>query len=188
MLYMVRFKWLILWYKHLYIRNILPNPLHKMNVGILVTVSIQSNDFVSARTVRRHVLHAHSLTHSVVTSRGVPCIQHLAFHPTRSWHIDSSFSMALMSRRCMCMSLLNRSCWIVVIRVIGGLPGFLFTGLNASLKYCLAGVSGFKRTRCPSHDSRRRLVTTLQGSHFGFGSQCQMLLTCLVEGCKCCSR
>ena len=37
-------------------------------------------------------------------------ILHLAFHPTRSWHIDSSFSMALMSRRFMCMSLLDRSC------------------------------------------------------------------------------
>ena len=37
-------------------------------------------------------------------------ILHLAFHPTRSWHIDSSFSMALMSRRFMCMSLLDKSC------------------------------------------------------------------------------
>ena len=31
---------------------------------------------------------------------------------------------------------------VVVIHVIGGLPGFVFTGLNASLKDCLAGVSG----------------------------------------------
>ena len=37
---------------------------------------------------------------------------------------------------------------------------------NASLKDCLAGVSGFKRIRCPSHDSRRRSVIMLQGSHF----------------------
>ena len=36
------------------------------------------------------------------------------------------------------------------IHVIGGLPGFLFTGINASLKDCLAGVSGFKRIRCLS--------------------------------------
>ena len=37
-------------------------------------------------------------------------ILHLAFHSTRSRHIDSSFSMAFMSRRFMCMSLLDRSC------------------------------------------------------------------------------
>ena len=123
-------------------------------------------------TTRYHHHHEQSdvtccaLTDSVEMSRGVPRILHLAFHPTRSWHIDSSFSMALMSRRFMCTSLLDRSCWIVVINVIGGLPGFLFTGLNASLKNCLAGVSGFKRIRCPSPDSRRRSVTTLQGSNF----------------------
>ena len=51
-----------------------------------------------------------TLTDSVVTSHGVPRILHLAFHPTRSWHIDSSFSMALMSRSFRCMSLLDRSC------------------------------------------------------------------------------
>ena len=50
-----------------------------------------------------------------------------------------------------------------------GLPGFHFTGLNASLKDYLAGVSGFKRIRCPSHDSRRCSVTMLQGSHIVVG-------------------
>ena len=50
------------------------------------------------------------LTDSVVTSRGGPRILHIAFRPTRSWHIDSSFSMAFMSRRFMCMSLLDRYC------------------------------------------------------------------------------
>ena len=37
-------------------------------------------------------------------------ILHLAFHPTRSWHIDSSCLMELMSRRFMCMSLLDKYC------------------------------------------------------------------------------
>ena len=58
-----------------------------------------------------------------------------------------------------------------------GLPGFLFTGLNASLKDCLAGVSGFKRIICPSHDSRRRSVTMLQGSHFVTSNSCWFVMT-----------
>ena len=64
------------------------------------------------------------------------------------------------------MPLLVRYFGILVIHVVGGLTGFLFAGLRASLKDCLAGVSGFKRIRCPSHESRRRSVTMLQGSHF----------------------
>ena len=114
-----------------------------------------------------------TLTDSVVTSRGVPRILHLAFHPTRSWHIESIFSMALMSRRFMCLSLLVRYCWIVVIHVIGGSDRLPLH----SVKNCLAGVSGFKSIRWPSHDSRRRSVTTLQGSHFVTSYRCWFVMT-----------
>ena len=70
---------------------------------------------------------------------------------------------------CVCLS------WISLVE--WGLPGFLFTGLIASLKDCLAGVSGFKRFRCPSHDSRRRSVTMLQGSHFVTSYSCWFVMT-----------
>ena len=49
--------------------------------------------------------------------------------------------------------------------------------VNASLKDCLVGVSGFKRFRCPSHDSRRRSVTMLQVSHFVTSYSCWFVMT-----------
>ena len=47
----------------------------------------------------------------------------------------------------------------------------------ASLKDCLAGVSGFKRIRCPNHESRRRSVKMLQGSHSVRSYSCWFVMT-----------
>ena len=63
------------------------------------------------------------------------------------------------------------------MHVIGGMPCFLFTGHNASLKDCLAGISGYKCIICPSHDSRRRSVTTILGSPFVTSYSCWFVMT-----------
>ena len=47
---------------------------------------------------------------SITTFSQVPCMLHYAFHHTQSWHIDSSSSMAFISRRFMHMYILVRSC------------------------------------------------------------------------------
>ena len=53
---------------------------------------------------------------------------------------------------------LAKSCHTVCIQVVFGLPFGRFTFLRCSLRAFLAGVSGCKRMRCPSHVSLPSLI------------------------------
>ena len=50
--------------------------------------------------------------------------------------------------------------------VVGGCPGLRLAGVKASSSACLAGTSGSRRMRCPSHERRLCVMISLQGLHF----------------------
>ena len=64
------------------------------------------------------------------------------------------------------MSILLRSCLVVFIQVVSGLPPGFFTSLRYSSRAFLAGVTELSHIKCPSHVSPLPLITWLHGSHF----------------------
>ena len=62
--------------------------------------------------------------------------------------------------------ILLRSCRIVCIQVIYGLPCGLLTFLRYSSKAFLAGVSGCSLFICPNHVNRLIFISLVQGLHF----------------------
>ena len=79
---------------------------------------------------------------------------------------ESLFNVCDSFDRSSLIPMLAKSYLPVCIQVVFGLPCSRFTFLRYSLRAFLAGVSGCKRMRCPSHVSLLSLIILLHGSHF----------------------
>ena len=78
----------------------------------------------------------------------------------------SLFKVFLAFDRSSLIPILLRSCRIVCIHVVFGLPCGLLTFLRYSSKEFLAGVSGCSLIICPNHVNRLIVICLVQGSHF----------------------
>ena len=78
----------------------------------------------------------------------------------------SLFKVFVAFDRSSLIPILLRSCCIVCINAVFGLPCGLLTFLRYSSKAFLAGVSGYSFIICPNHFNRLIFICLVQGSHF----------------------
>ena len=79
---------------------------------------------------------------------------------------NSLFKVFLAFDRSSLIPILLRSCRIVCIHVVFGIPCGLLTFLRYSSKAFLVGVSGCSLIICPNHVNRLIFISFVHGSHF----------------------
>ena len=81
---------------------------------------------------------------------------------------NNLFNVLVAFERSNLIPMLFKSCRMVCIQVVFGLPRGLFTFLRYSSRAFLVGVSGCSRIRCPSHASLLALSISLKMACISF--------------------